>query len=409
VKVYFVNRFYYPDMSATSQMLTGLATGLTPGFNVNVITSRQFHNDPRAEPARQEECFGVAIRRLGTTRFGRERLWGRAIDYASFYAQVFSFLLFNIRRGDVVVLMTDPPMLALLNTSAIHLRSGRVVNWLQDVFPEIAARLGWLPASSWLFRLLAKWRDRSLKLAAANVVISPRMAACLALRGVGNTRIIPNWADEQAIAPVAHENNPLRQEWQLANSFAVIYSGNFGRVHAFGEIIDAVRELATEPGIRFVFIGEGAELESLRRAVQDIPAAQVSFQAPQPRESLAYSLGAADLHLVSLKTGMEDLVMPSKLHGVLAAGRPVAFVGDPDSDIAAMIRRENVGFSIPLGDGAGLANRIRQLARDSRLQGVYRANARALFLREQTRAQGVARWRKLLFDVAASKATVPGS
>jgi glycosyltransferase involved in cell wall biosynthesis len=408
VKVYFVNRFYYPDSSATSQILTELATGLASGFRVNIITSRQLHDNPRAKQAQREERLGVTIRRLRTTRFGRDHLWGRAIDYASFYIHVFLFLLFNIRQRDVVVLMTDPPLLVLLNTSAIKFaRAGR--NWLQDIFPEIASRLGQLRASSWPFRLLAAWRDRSLNVAAANVVISPRMAAYLAQRGVSNVRIIPNWADEQAIAPVLHENNPLREQWQLANSFAVIYSGNFGRVHAFDEIINAVRELAGEPGIRFVFIGKGAALEPLRQAVQDIPAVQVSFKAPQRRESLAYSLGAADLHLVSLKMGMEDLVLPSKLHGVLAAGRPVAFIGDTDSDIAAMIRRENVGFSISLGDGAGLANRIRQLASDPGMQEVYRANARALFLREHTQAQGVARWRKLLRDVAPSGVGAPDS
>jgi hypothetical protein len=136
--IIFVNRFFFPDFSATSQMLTDLAIGLAEDYNVTVVTSRALYNDPLAKLERRDKYQGVEILRLNTSRKGRGSLWGRALDYASFYIRVFVFLLRHMRKGDLVVLKTDPPLLSLLNTAAVRLRGGRVVNWLQDLFPEIA-------------------------------------------------------------------------------------------------------------------------------------------------------------------------------------------------------------------------------------------------------------------------------
>jgi len=400
--VYFINRFYHPDISATSQMLTDLATGLADQYNITVVTSRELYNDPLARLSRKDKHLGVDIQRLNTTRLGRARLWRRAFDYLTFYLAVMWWLARNIKPGDVVVLMTDPPLLQLINTSIIRINGGRVINWLQDIFPEIAQRLGAFPGPDWLASLLARWRDRALRAAQVNVVISGRMKKYLANRGIDNTEVIPNWSDGELITPLAHADNPLREAWGVSDKFTVAYSGNFGRVHGFAAIIQAMSLLSSHPEIHFLLIGEGAALQSLRADIERAGLTNVSFRPYQARESLRYSLGLADLHLVSLKAGMEDLVLPSKVYGALAAGRPVAFIGDPAGNMAKMLQAEGIGFAVAPENGAELAERILSLAKAPERLLTWQKNARALFEREFSRSDNTGCWRRLLQSQAGS-------
>jgi glycosyltransferase involved in cell wall biosynthesis len=401
VRLFFVNRFCYPDFSATSQMLTDLATGLAGEHDITVVTSRAIYNDPLAKLERRDECGGVEILRLNTTRFGRGSLWGRALDYISFYVRVFVFLLRYVRRSDVVVLKTDPPLLSMLNTAAVRLRGGRVVNWLQDLFPEIAIELGAFPRSRIFSGPLIWWRNRTLRAACTNVVISSRMQTFLEEQGVTNTHVIPNWADGDLIRPLVHADNPLRDEWNPEHKFLVGYSGNFGRAHSFDALLEAMTLLQVRPEIHFVLIGEGAGLEQLLEAVERKQLQRVTFQPYQPNDSLRQSLGAIDLHLVTMKEHMEGLVLPSKIYGVLAAGRPIAFIGDEDGEIAALIRDNDVGIVIGHGDGAGLAEQIQALVRDPERIKRMGENARALFDREFAKPIAVEHWSSVLGNVVA--------
>jgi glycosyltransferase involved in cell wall biosynthesis len=307
-----------------------------------------------------------------------------------------------VRKGDLVVLKTDPPLLSLLNTAAVRLKGGGVVNWLQDLFPEIAIELGAFPRSRIFSGPLVWWRNCTLRAARTNVVISSRMQAFLAEQGVSNTNVIPNWADGELIRPLAHADNPLRAEWNPENKFLVGYSGNFGRAHSFDALLEAMTLLQVRPEIHFVLIGEGAGLEQLLEAVERRRLRNASFHPYQPHDTLRQSLGAIDLHLVTLKERMEGLVLPSKIYGVMAAGRPIAFVGDKDGEIAQLIRDSEIGITVGHGEGAALAEQIQFLASDPARLRAMGENARALFDREFAKPIAVERWRGVLKDVDAA-------
>lgn len=403
MRILFVNRFFYPDFSATSQMLTDLAVGLAAECDVTVATGRALYNDPLAKLERFEEYRGLDIFRLNTTRLGRQSLLGRLLDYISFYVRVFVFLLRRVRKGDLVVLKTDPPLLSLMNTAVVRLRGGRVVNWLQDLFPELAIELGAFPRNRIFSGPLTWWRNRTLKAAAANVVISGRMQEYLAGQSVTNTHVIPNWADGDLIQRIDHSENVLRAEWNPGNKLLAGYSGNFGRAHSFDELLEAMTLLASRDEIHFVLIGEGAGLEQLLEAVERKHLHHVSFHPYQPHDNLRQSLGAIDLHLVTLKENMEGLVYPSKVYGVLAAGRPLVFIGDEDGEIAELIRDRDVGIAVGHGQGAKLAEQIQQLAKDPvRVQNMGN-NARRLFDEVYAKPLAIARWKHLLSEVAATR------
>jgi colanic acid biosynthesis glycosyl transferase WcaI len=141
-RVFFLNRYFFPDHSATSQILSQLAFHLAEsGRNIHVITSQQIYDNPGACLAAQEVLRGVTIHRISSTQFGRSALLGRAIDYLSFYVAAWRLLFATADRGDILVPMTDPPLLSIIGMRVARRRRAHLVNWLQDIYPEIAAAL----------------------------------------------------------------------------------------------------------------------------------------------------------------------------------------------------------------------------------------------------------------------------
>ena len=405
MKVVFVNRFYAPDHSATSQMLTDLAIALAAGgADVQVITSRLRYDDAAASLAPHEQIDGVEVHRVWTSRFGRGNLAGRALDYLSFYVAAGAKLFGLVRSGDVVVAKTDPPLVSVVAGWVARLRGARLVNWLQDLHPEVAANLGMAPARGPGGVLLRWLRDGSLRQAAANVVLGARMRERVTALGVDprTIAVIPNWADGALLRPVERGANPLRAEWELGDKFVVGYSGNLGRVHEFRTILDAADSLRTQTDIVFLFIGDGAQKAPLATAAQQRGLSNILFKPYQPREALGQSLGVADVHLVTLRPELEGLVVPSKFYGVAAVGRPTIFIGDAEGEIGSVVRTAECGMSVQQGDGAELAAAITALRDDSALRERMGANARRVFEERYDRAIAVEEWRRLLREVAGA-------
>ncbi|NJL07689.1 MAG: glycosyltransferase family 4 protein [Methylacidiphilales bacterium] len=401
-RLIFINRFFHPDHSATSQIVSDLAFALArDGREVVIVTSRLRYEDPADVLPARETINGVRIRRVATTGFGRNGLVGRAVDYVSFYIAALGVLVREVRRGDIVIAKTDPPLISIVAAMVAKAKGARLVNWLQDLYPEVASELGLKTFAGWRGAPLRALRTWSLRAAAANVAIGERMAARLRSLGVApeTIQVIANWCDDAAIEPIDHADNPLRQEWQLADRFVVGYSGNLGRAHEFETILGAARELAGEPDVVFLVIGGGHGVERFRRATADL--ANVVFKPYQPRDRLTQSLGVSDVHWVSLRPEVEGLIVPSKVYGILAAGRPILAVCDRDGEVARLVERHDCGAHIDIGDSEGLSQVIRHLrdARDeSRRLG---RNARAALEAHHTKTAMLATWMALL-DAAAT-------
>jgi glycosyltransferase involved in cell wall biosynthesis len=418
VKLIFLNRFFHPDHSATSQMLSDLAFALAKGGRaVAVITSRQRYDAPMDALPSRDLIDGVSIYRVWTTRFGRANLPGRAVDYATFYLAAAWRLWHLARQGDVVIAKTDPPMLSVIAGPLCRRRRARLVNWLQDIFPEAAQALsiGGRAARAPL-ELMRRLRGRSLKAAHMNVVLGRRMAERVCALGVPGERIriIPNWADGTGIAPIKPATNALRREWQLGDAFVVGYSGNLGRVHEIDTFLEAMTLLektppATAPQrpVMWLFIGSGALFDVLQAEVARRQLRSVRFEPYQPKARLAESLSAADVHLVSLRPALEGLIVPSKFYGIAAAGRPAVFVGDEDGEIARLIAHHECGRTVEMGDGAALARTILDLAADPDLCRRMGQRARQAFDAEFDKSIALARWEKLLLEVSGAPPVIP--
>ena len=380
-------------------MLGDLAIYLAArGHEVTVITSRQLYEDADARLAPRERAHSVEVVRVPATRFGRGNILGRALDYATFYLSASVALWRACRPGVTVVAKTDPPLISVPAAMVCGLRGARLVNWLQDLFPEVAQASGARFALGWPGRMLVRLRDSSLRRAALNVALGERMAERLRARAVPAERIavIGNWADGATVRPVASAANPLRGAWGLGDDFVVGYSGNMGRVHEFATILEAMRLLRQSAGVRFLFIGGGRWRGWLEEAVRREALQLARFKPYQPQETLPLSLGVADVHLVSLQPAMEGLVVPSKFYGIAAAGRPTVFIGDADGEIARLLARHEIGMTVAPGDAAGLVRALRALREDPAARASMGLRARALFEQNFDRPQAMRRWEAAL-------------
>ena len=380
-------------------MLGDLAVYLAAqSHEVTVITSRQLYEDSAARLAARERVHGVEVVRVPTTRFGRGNVLGRALDYATFYLSASVALWRACRPGVTVVAKTDPPLISVPAAMVCRLRGARLVNWLQDLFPEVAQASGARFALGWPGRLLVRLRDSSLRRAALNVALGERMAERLRARAVPAERIavIGNWADGANVRPVASAANPLRSAWGLGDDFVVAYSGNMGRVHEFATILEAMRLLRQSAGVRFLFIGGGRWRGWLEEAVRREALQLAMFKPYQPQETLPLSLGVADVHLVSLQPAMEGLVVPSKFYGITAAGRPTVFIGDADGEIARLLARHEIGMTVAPGDAAGLVRALQALRDDPAARAAMGLRARALFEQNFDRPHAMRRWEAAL-------------
>jgi glycosyltransferase involved in cell wall biosynthesis len=398
MKIILANRYLYPDESATSRMTSSLAFALAQkGFDVHGLTSRQFHNDrDRHLPAR-EMMNGITIHRLATSGFGRDRLWGRALDYLTFHLSAILWVLWHARPGDVCVVCTDPPLLSVALALPIKLKRARMVNWLHDLFPEVALELS-VVRKGRMGRVALALRDWSLRRASCNVAPIEQMARFLERRRVPAERlaVVHHWSDGTAIRPLPREANPLRRDWNLGNALIVGYSGNFGRAHEFNTILAAAARLRHRDDIRFLFIGGGHKRTAIEAEIRAQQLDNVILKPLQPRELLAESLGLADIHLVSLLPPLEPFVIPSKFYGILAAGRPTLFVGDPDGEIGGILQRCHCGHAVAIGDSETLARHILDLSDSPKELSELGANARRLFETDYTEDRGCREWTKLL-------------
>ncbi len=399
--VLFVNQHYWPDVASTGQHLTDLAEYLAArGLDVEVLTSRVHYTAGRVAAPEHETRNGVAVRRLRGTAFGRGRTLGRLADYASFYLRVLRILL-GSRRHDGVVFLTTPPLLAFIGRIARTLRGQRYGIWSMDLHPDAEIASGMLSASSLLGRFLNWANNVGYRGADFVVDLGPYMRRRLAEKGVAAARshTVHVWSDRDEIEALPKEGNPLVDELGLAGKFVVMYSGNAGLVHDFGDILEAMRRLKDDPRIYFLFVGGGPRRREIDAFAREHRLTNYAYRDYFPREQLRHSLGVADVHLISLREPFVGIAVPGKLYGIMASARPALFVGPERSESADTVREFDCGAVVDPAKGGG-ADRIVALLEEwsrspDRLQAMG-ARGRAAFLDRFEREVNCAEWAEVI-------------
>ncbi len=392
-----INQFYHPDLSATSQLLTQLCEDLVrAGDEVTVVASRGSYMGQSAPLPDFETIEGVRVIRAWASSLGKRSLLHRVSDYGSFWLTSIAAAI-RAARPDVILVLTTPPLIPVGAAMVSLVRDVPLVSWVQDIYPDLAVRLGVLPEKHPAVSALHTASVLAHRRSRLSVALSDGMARHVSVHGQVDRGIrgIPNWADGESLKPVPPPDNQFRAAHDLEGKFVVMYSGNHALGHDVETLIEAARHTEKRcPDVVYRFVGGGARVEEAKRLAQGLT--NVQFLPYQPLERLAESLSAADVHLASLRSDLEGLLVPSKLYGVLAVGRPLFYVGPPECEVAQVVNREKVGWTGKPGDAQGLANAIERAAANREETTALGQHARAVFDREYDRRHAVRRWRDVL-------------
>jgi colanic acid biosynthesis glycosyl transferase WcaI len=393
-----LNQYYWPGVEATAQLLTELCEALARDAEVKVVTGVLHGHE---DAPRRVVQNGVEIVRVPSTSFERSKLGARAANYATYLT---SALLRGLRgpRPDVVLCMTDPPIVADIALLVARRYRAPLVVISQDVFPEIAVQLKRLE-NPVAMRLLRGLVSLYLRRADRIVAIGDTMRRRLEEKGArpDRLRVIPNWVDTSRLVPLEKANDWARHIG-LDEKFVVMHSGNVGHAQDLDSLVRAATFLRDLDDLAIFIIGTGARHAELVALTEQLEVDQVTFLYYQSRGVLAQSLSAADVHVVGLAPGLAGYVVPSRLYGILAVARPVIVAADPESETAQVVERVGCGIVVPPGRPELLARAIRD-AHDGKYDLVEMGRrGREWVEREADRSVAVNRYRDLLRELAAS-------
>ena len=393
-RILVLNQYYWPGVEATAHLLSELCAALADEFEVTVVTGRV---DRDGAPGRTERD-GVEIVRVASTAFDRSRLTLRAANYLTYLGRS---LVEGLRAEppDLVLCMTDPPVIADVALAVARRFSVPLVVVSQDVFPEVAVELKRLDNPAVVAALRGAIR-LYLERADRVVAIGHTMRERLIEKGAHADRVvvIPNWVDTTALSPRPRDN-AWAHENRLADRFVVMHSGNIGHAQNLDALVRAATFLRDLDDLTIAIIGGGARRNELKLLQRTLDVDCIQFKGYQPREVLAESLSSADLHVVGLAGGLAGYVVPSRLYGILAVGRPVIVAADPDSESAQLVARGGCGVVVPPGRPELLAEQIR-LAHEGRLElEEMGRRGREYVMQEADLDIAVGRYRALLRDL----------
>jgi colanic acid biosynthesis glycosyl transferase WcaI len=400
-RILFINQYYWPDHASTAQHLADLAESMAErGYECHVLCARGRYQPGEPNPPSYEVHEGVRIHRVRATSLGRRGTLARMTDYLSFYAGAI-FKAITLPRFEAVVTLTTPPIIGLLGILVRTLRGSRHVYWSMDLHPDASLALGRMSPRNLVVRGLGWLSGFVYRKADRVVVLGPYMADLVTLKGVESDRIrtIPVWSRREEIYPIPRGSNALRKSLGLGDAFVAMYSGNLGLAHSFDEFLEAARRLRERRDIVFLFVGAGPRLGEVKAVQEREGLANVRFLDYVPRAHLHMSLSMADAHLISMRPEMTGIVVPGKLYGVMASGRPAVFVGPRHCESADTIRAAGCGITVDRGDGDGLVAALTHLADDPTLARRMGERGRSAFLAGYERRLCCGQWHALLAEL----------
>jgi glycosyltransferase involved in cell wall biosynthesis len=374
VNILLLNEYFPPDTSATAKMAALVVGELSKRHRVTVLCGRPSYDPSERHPFyfhRREQQGNVAVLRVGSTTYPRFRMRQRVLNYMSYLALAVPRALFI--RADVVLAMTDPPIMGIAAAFAALLKRTPFVYNIRDMYPDMAVGGGIL-RPSFFVRIWEKLHRWALRRAAKVIVLGEDMRERIVAKGVDASRVVVVRDGVPIFDALPSAEHPVSQEARCGFPFVLLHAGNLGFYGAWGTVVNAARELERE-GVGLVFVGEGAKRSEIEAAAQGSPA--VRFLPFRPPEHIPQVLAAGDLHVVTIRRGLEGVVVPSKLYGILAAGRPVLAVAPEESDVARIVRRAGCGVVADPDDAAAVVAAVKALLADRNRLAEMGARARA--------------------------------
>ncbi|MEG1312026.1 MAG: glycosyltransferase family 4 protein [Romboutsia sp.] len=364
--------YFYPDVASTGQILTELTEGMAEDFDITVICVVPSYDGTVEEKYRtqriyKEEYKGMKVIRVRVPEFQKSNKISRVRNLMAYF---FNSLIatFKIKKQDYIFTISQPPILGgVLGVLGKWIKGGKLIYNIQDFNPEQTMAVGY--AKNKLLLDTAMNVDKfSCKCADEVIVVGRDMQEKLKNRfnnkKIPRNTFINNWINEKEIYPL-DQNNPkiieFKKEYNLQDKFIIMYSGNIGLYYDLENITKVIGKFKDRKDVIFAFIGDGTVKLKIEEYVTNNQLSNVTFIPYQDKADLIYSLNAADIHWVVNAKGIKGVSVPSKLYGVMAAGKPVLGVLDEGSEARLIVEECNCGICIQPGDYGEIENKIKYI------------------------------------------------
>ncbi|MFK7892193.1 MAG: glycosyltransferase family 4 protein [Granulosicoccus sp.] len=321
------------------------------GFDVEIVISR---SEYRARNIRLEQHFNAT--NVKVTRVG----YGFKLPVSSRAQKLIVMLSYIIcagfhlltHRSRLRIFLTQPPFFSLLGAFLKRVRHEEYAVVMMDMYPEVLEAGGLINRNSVPGKLLNRLAYFSRKHAGRIIAIGVDMQQHLADTGIPDSRLayIPNWSSLDTPERVPNTENQLRRQFSFsAEDIIILYSGNMGVSHYFSDLLEVAKRSRNNPRLKFVFIGGGPRKNEIESFKARHELNNIHLFGYQPADLLKQSLSAGDIHFVSVADGFGGMVVPSKVFGSLAVGRPILFQGDKNSELAKMLEKHQCGQQVAVG------------------------------------------------------------
>lgn len=363
-RLWIISELFYPEQTSTGYFLTKIASGLAPRWDVHAVAAQPTYSERGVVAPRTEVFAGIHIHRLRSTRFNKDRLLLRLVNFTTFSLSVLFFALLNFRRGDRVLLVTNPPFLVPIISAVSRWKGLDSRLLVHDVYPDVLLAAGMLGEGSLAHRAIASVFRWSAAGFGQIIVIGRDMQRRVARnsgRPVDQIPIITNWGDTDDIRPMNPADNPFVTELGLDGKVCVQFSGNIGRTHDVETLIAAAKQLRDDDQVCFLFIGYGGQADRVRSDIDALGLRNAIFLDRQPRERLGAMLACATAVVIPFNPGMNGISVPSRMYNVMAAGTPIIAMADRDSELAMTVDEFDAGWTIDSGNVEALVALIEHL------------------------------------------------
>ena len=358
MRILLLNEYYPPDTSATAKMAALVAEHLAQRHEVTVLAGRPSY-DPTEYYAfallRRNVQNGVTVERVGSTDYPRHKMKRRVANYLSYLALAVPRAI--ALRPDYIVAMTDPPIAGIAGAFVSRMSGRPFVYNIRDLYPDMAVGGDIIRPSKWVQRW-EKMHRSALHRAKRVIVLGDDMRNRILAKGIAADRVAIVRDGTTLPTSMPDRCDSVVQELRCGFPFVVVHAGNLGFYGAWSTLIEAAKLLRNE-NVGLVFIGDGANRAGIEAAAKGLP--NVRLLPFRPVEQIPHVMMAGDVHVVTVKRGLEGVVVPSKLYSILAAGRPVLAVASTECDASRIATQSECGMAADPDDPVAVAQAIRKL------------------------------------------------
>lgn len=401
--------YFYPDVASTGQLLTEVCESLTDDFNVTVICvvpsyTGKIKDEYKKNRFYYENHKGINLIRVRVPEFNKVSKFSRVKNIITYFINSI-LATFKVNDVDVIFTISQPPVLGgMLGRIGKSVKKCKFIYNIQDFNPEQVEAVGYfknrfiLKIAKWLDNGNIKKADKVLLVGADQFETLEKRKRSFKEKGI----LINNWTDDEKIYPLKLNDIDvldLKNKYKLINKFIIMYSGNLGLYYDLENIIKLARGFEVYEDIVFVFAGEGALKPELKKYKKENNSHNIKFLPYQPKDKLNISLNMADIHLVVNSKGIKGVSVPSKLYGVMAAGKPVLGVLEEGTEARIIIENSNCGICTEPGNYEEIVEIIKKLYNDRQVLNNYGINSREYLEKKLSKKVSLDKYKSLINNI----------